>query len=110
MALPAAYVQRCAPLRLAALSPSGAHLAVAGRQGAALTSLDAPRWRFFGAGGGAAEASMRAAALCWLGADALLLPAHSPSRASWTFSGDRSTGPVGLSPCLFLLAKNEPFC
>ena len=81
VALPAAYVQRCAPLRLAALSPSGAHLAVAGRQGAALTSLDAPRWRFFGAGGGAAEASMRAAALCWLGADALLLLGHAPPPA-----------------------------
>jgi hypothetical protein len=79
--LPAAYVQRCSPLRLAALSPSGAHLAVAGRQGAALTSLDAPRWRFFGASGGAAEASMRAAALCWLGADALLLVGHAPPKA-----------------------------
>jgi hypothetical protein len=91
--LPTAYLASNWPLSHAAVSANGLDIAVAGRQGLALYSRQAERWRLFG--DVSQERRVHCLALGWLDSVVVACSADSPEDVG---------GPAALPPCLLLPA------
>ena len=74
--LPREYAASGWPLRLAAASPDGTHVACAGACGLAVFSVRSGGWRLFG--DVAQERALRCASLAWLGCSAIAVVAAPP--------------------------------